>query len=307
MPIIVNNVAINGNTQTEFQRFSGLTEGIVVVRGDSYDAHLAHPHTPHVNVGIDILSSGCRVEHLAFYDMETALRLNGKSATGNVIRGCGFLANFEAGVLIEAGAHKNVVGGTEAADRNDFMAQNNAFVITIGKFGVEIRGDGSDGNLVQGNLIGEGLVNLANAFGGASLGMADAGVLIKDGAQGNLVGGPSAKTRNVIVRNGLTGDFGILDFGGVSISGLHTDGNLVQGNYLGVDETGLVGVGNEVGVQITERREEQPHRRHRSRRGQRDLRQLIGGDHDRRRRHVEQSDRRQHHRPRRARRCGGPE
>ncbi|MEA3189336.1 MAG: hypothetical protein QOD99_3166 [Chthoniobacter sp.] len=250
LPIALHNVAIDGNTQTDYQRFSGTTEGIVVLRGDSYDAHLAHPHTPHVSIGLDIFSSGCRIEHLAFYDMETALRLNGKSATGNVIRGCSFLANVEAGVLIEAGAHKNIVGGTEAADRNYFMAQNAAFTVTFGSFGVEIRGDGSDGNLVQGNLIGEGLENLANVFGGASVGMADAGVCIKGDAQGNLVGGRSSKERNFIVRNGTGADFSVLDFGGISISGAHTDGNLVQGNYIGVDELGTTAVGNELGIQI---------------------------------------------------------
>jgi hypothetical protein len=244
-PITVNNAVIDGTTQSEYARFSGLTEGIVIVEGDSFAAFFAQPRrTPAVNIGLDILSGGCRIEHLVLRDMEKGIRLSGKVAKGNVIRGCGFVGNQDAGVLIEAGASKNTVGGSEASDRNFFMAAS-AGVYTFGSHGVWIRGNDTDGNKVQGNLIGAGLQSL-----GGQVGMGDAGVCIMDGAQGNLVGGTSSELRNVIVKNGLAPNFRFDQFGGVSISGAHTDGNLVQGNYIGVDEAGTTGAGNELGIEI---------------------------------------------------------
>jgi hypothetical protein len=252
VPLIVNNVTIDGNTQTDYTRFSGNPDAIVLIKGDSFDAFTHNMRTPKVNFGLDVPGGGWRIEHLIFADMETGIRLSGKSAKQNVIRGCGFLANHDAGILIEGGASKNLVGGSEPSYRNFFMAQQALF--TFGSFGVWIRGNDTDGNKVQGNLIGEGLRNL-----GGNSGMGDAGVCIMDGAQGNLVGGTSSELRNVIVRNGLAANYAHpFQFGGVSISGLHTDnsrgahtdGNLVQGNYIGVDEAGTTGAGNELGIMI---------------------------------------------------------
>lgn len=244
-PILLHNAVIDGNTQKEYIRFSGLAgEGFVRLQGDSSVARFTQPPTtPKVNAGLDIPVGGCRIEHLIFDDVEVGIKLHGKLAKQNVIRGCGFLANYEAGVLIEEGASRNLVGGSELAHRNDFMGLQ--ALVTFGAFGVEIRGNDSDQNKVQGNLIGEGLRSI-----GGNTGMGDAGVCIKDGAQGNLVGGTSSELRNVIVGYGNATNQNHPEFGGVCISGLHTDGNLVQGNYIGVDEAGTTAAGGQGAIRI---------------------------------------------------------
>ena len=76
------------------------------------------------------------------------------------------------------------------------------------------------------------------------------GVLISGGADGNLIGGSDPTQRNVIAGNGSDelydlskmgdGPYETLDFGnGIYITGASTTGNLVQGNYIGVDIDGV--------------------------------------------------------------------
>src|SRR5262249_31082534 len=103
--------------------------------------------------------------------------------------------------------------------------------------GVEITGPGARNNLVAGNFIG------TNASGTVSLGNT-IGVLVDQGASGNLIGGTTAAARNVI--SGNTGD-------GVRISASGTSGNGVEGNYIGTSATGsaaLGSLGNGLSVQI---------------------------------------------------------
>ena len=70
------------------------------------------------------------------------------------------------------------------------------------------------------------------------------GVLI-NGAAGHLVGGVSPAARNVISANAGNG---------VNISGAGASNNMVQGNFIGTDRTGLLDRGNAiVGVTVSER------------------------------------------------------
>jgi len=110
--------------------------------------------------------------------------------------------------------------------------------------GVEVRGlvirdtlgdgivvSGSD-NLIAGNYLGlnaAGVVGNPNAFHG---------VHISSGTN-NLVGGPAVADRNVIASN-PAGE--VFVFGG--------DGQRIEGNYLGTDETGTVGIGGGGGVNL---------------------------------------------------------
>ena len=64
------------------------------------------------------------------------------------------------------------------------------------------------------------------------------GIQIENGATGNDVGGTVAGARNVISGNGGPG---------VSIL---SDGNRVEGNYIGTDATGTQSISNNVGVSI---------------------------------------------------------
>ncbi|MEZ4590954.1 MAG: hypothetical protein R3D55_07400 [Chloroflexota bacterium] len=105
--------------------------------------------------------------------------------------------------------------------------------------GVWILGDQTAGNVVQGNYIG------TNLAGNSSYGTQELGIIIAEGAHDNFVGGPTASTRNVI-----SGHFNL--FGGsgtgVFIQDPNSDNNLIQGNLIGTDASGMVGVNNYFGV-----------------------------------------------------------
>jgi len=149
-------------------------------------------------------------------------------ATGNVVQGnyigssqngAADLGNFGDGVFIDR-APGNTIGGTTAAARNVLSGN--------GGRGVQIAGAGASGNLVRGNYIG------TDASGALDLGNTGDGVFIS-GAPGNSVGGTAAGARNVISGN---------DQEGVQIYDTAATGNLVQGNYIGTDQTGTTGLGN---------------------------------------------------------------
>jgi CSLREA domain-containing protein len=112
----------------------------------------------------------------------------------------------------------NQIGGTGANDGN----------LLSGNYGPGLyMGNGSDNNLVLGNLIG------LNAAGTAALGNQWHGVYVIDSSN-NQFGGTSAAERNVIAASGSNG----LYLGGAS------SGNVVQGNYIGLDASGNNAIGN---------------------------------------------------------------
>jgi CSLREA domain-containing protein len=146
---------------------------------------------------------------------------------GTNAAGTADLGNSFDGVFI--GVSNNTVGGMSAMARNVISGNIDS--------GVEISGPGAMGNLVQGNYIGTD-VNGTNALENDG-----AGVRI-DGAPSNTVGGTSAGARNII--SGNVGSDGVFIFNASAM------GNLVQGNYIGTDVTGTLGLGNgAAGVQIT--------------------------------------------------------
>jgi CSLREA domain-containing protein len=152
--------------------------------------------------------------------------INGSEATGNQVLGnligtdiTGKIAlgNAGQGVFI-AGAPNNIIGGTMTEARN---------IISGNGGGVEISGLSASGNIVQGNYIG------TDVAGTADLGNSGDGITIS--APNNIVGGTVSGMRNVI--SGNTG-------AGIRIVGEEATGNLVQGNYIGVDATGSAVMGN---------------------------------------------------------------
>ena len=105
--------------------------------------------------------------------------------------------------------------------------------------GIWILGEQTTGNTVQGNFIG------TNLAGNDSYGTQELGLIIAEGAHDNFVGGPTASTRNVI-----SGHFNL--FGGsgtgVFIQDPNSDNNLIQGNLIGTDPSGMAAVNNYFGV-----------------------------------------------------------
>ncbi|HUV29515.1 MAG TPA: right-handed parallel beta-helix repeat-containing protein [Acidobacteriota bacterium] len=139
--------------------------------------------------------------------------INGVSPLGNGV-------NAGHGVRVDSGASNNVIGGPEVGSGNVISGNVSA--------GVCITGAGSNNNRVTGNFIG------VNVYGTSSL-PNGTGVMIRDAASGNVIGGLTSDDGNLI--SGNRGD--IFPFGcGVLISDPGTASNVVSGNYIGLDLTG---------------------------------------------------------------------
>jgi parallel beta-helix repeat protein len=148
----------------------------------------------------------------------------GTNASGTSARG-----NLYSGVSIWGGASNNTIGGTVYPDSGNLISGNL-------ENGVEITGEGTIDNTVSGNFIGtdaEGLFTIPNE---------SAGVIIRLGAQSNMVGGISTAERNIISGNEV----------GVIIRDENTSDNFISGNYIGTGISRLIELGNErSGVSIT--------------------------------------------------------
>jgi parallel beta-helix repeat protein len=188
--------------------------------------------------GLDISSPNNVIRGLSIHRFQgNGIWINGSSTTGNVIKGnyIGFnpdlssiLGNGLDGVFIGQGAQDNIIGGIAPATRNVIAAN--------GLSGVEIHGALTTGNTVIGNYIG------SHPDGAGGLGNAQHGVRVYGGAHDNTIGGDTAGERNLLSGNTMDG---------VRIEGSGSDNNLVKGNYIGIDVSGIGTVENgENGVHI---------------------------------------------------------
>ncbi|HEY1599440.1 MAG TPA: right-handed parallel beta-helix repeat-containing protein, partial [Pirellulales bacterium] len=164
--------------------------------------------------------------------------ISGSNAAGNVVEGnfigtdatgLAFCPNVGDGVLITplsdptvgtGGGVGNIIGGTAAGAGN--VISGNI------RNGVEINGSTSTGNQVVGNFVGTdatGFAQCPNDLDGVDI----------FNAPLNVVGGTTAAARNVISSN--VGN-------GVVIAGSNATGNTIEGDYIGIDATGLIGLGN---------------------------------------------------------------
>jgi titin len=161
--------------------------------------------------------------------------LSGVGVTGNVLvgnligtasSGTTALPNLWDGVMITGGATNNTIGGSTAGTTNLISGNK--------RFGINITGAGTTGNVVAGNVIGldvGGTTALANG----------AGIQVASGANGNTIGGTTTAAINAISGNTK---FGIL------VSGANN--TLIEGNRIGTkaDGTGAVGNGSH-GIFVT--------------------------------------------------------
>ena len=146
--------------------------------------------------------------------------LIGTDSTGTVA-----LGNIGDGVRIGGGSSLNTIGGPAGGARN---------IISGNATGIVIDGAGA-GTVVAGNLIG------TDASGMDALGNLGVGIVIADTST-TTIGGTTTLARNVISGNLADG----LDVRSGSID------TLIQGNYIGVDQTGTQGLGNAgLGLRVT--------------------------------------------------------
>lgn len=168
-------------------------------------------------------------------NLDEGLRLTDPGTTANVVQG-NFIGtdstgekavpNDFAGLTIYAGATSNLVGGPSAAARNVISGNSS--------YGVNIGNAGTSGNLIEGNYVG------LDANGVSAIPNND-GVFFSDGATNNTLGGTVAGSANYVSGN---------SYRGVFFDGPGTSGNLVEGNYIGTDNTGNNAVRNYYDVEF---------------------------------------------------------
>ncbi len=153
--------------------------------------------------------------------------LSGSGASMNLVQGnfigtdftgTAALSNVADGITLSGGAN-NTIGGTNAGAGNIISGN--------GKAGVYLQNTGAGNNLVAGNYIGtdaSGKVGIGNVFAGITL----------SAANSNQVGGNLPAARNIICANKQDGIF----------MTNNSTGNMVTGNYVGVDATGSNAVPN---------------------------------------------------------------
>ncbi len=163
-------------------------------------------------------------------------------------------AEFGDGIRIERGARYTVIQdnkiGTDQNGELDFGNRNAGIYLHDGKNSTIVNNvvsgnrEGivlalqSDNNTVQGNRIG------VNANGSSALGNEDIGILI-DFSKNNLIGGTSPAQANIIGANGGGSYFEA----GIVLHDTQTQGNIIQGNYIGTNPNGA-NLANTLGILV---------------------------------------------------------
>jgi parallel beta-helix repeat protein len=155
----------------------------------------------------------------------------GTDAAGAVASGNGW-AQDAGGIYVAQSSGTNLIGGTTPAARNLISGNPEGIVLT-----------GSDGNKILGNFVG------TDATGSLAIpNTQEAGVLINGGTD-NHVGNATPGSGNLIAGNVKTNSAGWWDGGfGIEVS---TDGTIgIEGNLIGTDVTGKIGLGNHIGGHV---------------------------------------------------------
>jgi len=142
------------------------------------------------------------------------------ASDGNTVRGLE-IANCHTGVIVHEDARENVFGGRGEGEGN---------VVSGNVVGVELRGRQ---NRFLGNLIG------LDSSGSKARGNEFEGIWVTPAASQNIIGGPGKGEGNVISGNKLFG-----------LSLDSADGNVVQGNFIGLDSSGAQPLGNNYGMTV---------------------------------------------------------
>lgn len=167
-------------------------------------------------------------------NMEAGVMINGGG--GNIIQG-NYIGVDQLGVT----AMKNGLAGVRIFDSNDnqiggSFSQGEGNLISGNSIGIEINSETgvtvAENNIIQGNLIGTDFSGMEDVRNGAGVSLG--------GSSYTLIGGDDPDLRNIISGNQL----------GISMNG-SAHHNLVLGNYIGTDITGLSRLKNDyVGVEM---------------------------------------------------------
>ncbi len=219
LPTITQTLIIDGTTEPDFA-------GTPVIELNGAGA----------GAGVDGLSladgsdgstiRGLAISRFTNHGIYIAAGADGNTIAGNFIgtdiTGTLDLGNTVHGVSVYSNG--NTIGGNVAADRNILSGNDNS--------GVRLTAS-ANSNLVIGNFVG------TDVSGTVDLGNTSYGVVLDVGANNNVIGGTTAAERNVISGNNSVG---------VRFGGAGTSNNVVQGNYIGTDVSGILALGNAAGV-----------------------------------------------------------
>ncbi|MEK6284166.1 MAG: right-handed parallel beta-helix repeat-containing protein [Acidobacteriota bacterium] len=232
-PLSGGGTTIDGTTQTAFTGNSNPAGPEIVITGSSEST---------ASDGLFISSANNVIRGLVINSFPgtpggtgNGIVIYGPQSSGNVVSGCfvgidatgtSIAGNASNGIFIIDGATNNRVGGLTPSERN--------VVSGNGLDGISMHSGANPGanqNVVQGNFVG------TDVTGTIALGNARDGVDTETAF--NTIGGPDPAARNICSGNLRIGVFLV---GGINIA----DHNLVQGNYIGMDVTGTVALGNQL-------------------------------------------------------------
>jgi titin len=212
-------MVIDGSTQPGFAN-----QPVIVV-----DASQIIPET-FTSDTVLVYSSSNQLRNIAFTGFDwNGVTLLYPDATNNTISGCWFGVAFTGtnaapnayqGILIAAGASGNIIGGTNALQRNVISGNS--------QYGVFITDTNTVGNVVLGNDIG------TDASGANALANGLSGIFVGNGSSGTVIGGTNAGARNILSGNS--------QYGVILTS--NTTGNVVLGNFIGTDFSGSNSIPN---------------------------------------------------------------
>ncbi|MFO0940973.1 MAG: PKD domain-containing protein [Pirellulales bacterium] len=229
LPTITDSVVIDGTSQSGY---SG--SPIIELNGTSAGAG--------VN-GLTITGANSTVKGLVINRFAgNGILITGASATGNTISGnyIGLsasgttrLANSLNGILIQSGANHNLIG-TNGDGVNDSSERN---VISGNASGINaninIIDSGTEYNRVAGNYVG------LTADGTSTVANPGRGIRIAVNAANNIVGTDGSNDAfNASERNVVSG------ISGITIFVVQGSGNVVAGNWVGLNSAGTVALGN---------------------------------------------------------------
>jgi len=220
-PLVANGTVMDGSTQPGFAG-----KPLIFVDGSQM---IPEAYAPGSATGLLIYSANNQIKNIAFSGFNwNGLTLLYADATNNTIAGCWFgldptgtnaAPNAYQGILIASGASGNIIGGTNAAARNVLSGNS--------QYGIFITDSNTTGNVVLGNDIG------TDFSGSNALPNGLSGVFLGGGTSGNIIGSINPAGRNVISGN--------LQYG---VYLTNTTGNVILGDYLGVNASGETALGN---------------------------------------------------------------
>ncbi|MDR4481117.1 MAG: DUF4347 domain-containing protein [Nitrospira sp.] len=223
IPTITSPVVINGWSEPDFagtpvielngNNVSGGVRGLFLDAGSSGSTVRGLIVNRFTGTGIEIQNSNNHVIQGNWIGLNAA----GTAVAANGVKG--IYALNATGLLIGT----NADGTNDAAERN----------VISGNAEQGIYFDNADNSTIAGNYVGTNAAGTADVNGSVA-NTAQSGVFLTNGSSGNVVGGTVAAARNILSGNNHFG-FEVL-FG--------SQNNLLQGNYLGTDVTGLLALGN---------------------------------------------------------------